>query len=371
MKSILLLLLSTSAMAADFDHALSLPKRTENLVSRDRVKANWLPDGQSFWYRIQTAPKQHEFVLINATTGTRKTAASLKALGLPEAEALKSSTAKIELRKTSRTGEESGLKFINQLDADVDLFWINQQGEHESYGRIRAGSEREQHTFEGHVWLITSLTGEYLAVIEAGPTPQTLVIDGKGISKANPDAPKPDRGVKSPDGKWSVMIEQDFVLLRNIAADKTARLKIELAAQSPLHGKPVWSPDSSTFVISSSETVPVRKVGFIESTPKVQFQPGLQEFNYAKPGDALPKPFPLIFHINDNGCEWTPVKSDLFPNPFITHGYFDYRWSADSTEFYFDYNQRGHQLYQILAVNARTGDVRVVVEETSKTFIDY
>ena len=107
-----------------YEQALTLPKRTENLVFRDRLRAYWLPDGKSFWYRIQTGPKTHEFVLINADTGERKTAQSLKELGLHEKEALKSSTAKIELRRTKRTGEESGLKFINQLDADVDPYLI-------------------------------------------------------------------------------------------------------------------------------------------------------------------------------------------------------------------------------------------------------
>jgi len=357
--------------AADIDQALTLPKRTENLVFRDRIKPTWLPDEQSFWYRVQTGPKTHEFVLIETTTGKRKTAPDLKSLSLPEAEALKSSATKVELRRTVRTGEESGLKFINKLDADVELFWINQQGEHASYGRIRAGSEREQQTFEGHVWLITSATGEHLAVIEAGPTIQTLVIDGKGISKAKKELEKSERGVKSPDGKWSVMIAQEFVLLRNIKADKVARLKVAAATKAPFQGKPVWSPDSSAFVISSSPPIPVRKVGFIESTPKGQLQPKLRDFAYPKPGDPLPKPFPVVFRVNDSGCEWTRVNSDLFPNPFINGEKFDYRWAADSSEFYFNYNERGHQLYRVLAVNAKTGDVRTVVKETSKTFIDY
>ena len=38
------------AKAADYEATLSLPKRTENKVFRDRVKASWLPDGKSFWY---------------------------------------------------------------------------------------------------------------------------------------------------------------------------------------------------------------------------------------------------------------------------------------------------------------------------------
>ena len=85
-----------------------LPKRTENTLFRDRVKPNWLPDGASFWYRVQTAPQAHEFVLINARTGERKAAPDLKSLGLPEAEPIKASDLKIEARKTSRTRESSG-----------------------------------------------------------------------------------------------------------------------------------------------------------------------------------------------------------------------------------------------------------------------
>ncbi|MEZ5384270.1 MAG: prolyl oligopeptidase family serine peptidase [Prosthecobacter sp.] len=357
--------------AADFDAALSLPKRTENKVFRDRVKPTWLPDGQSFWYRVQTGPDSHEFVLIDAKTGSRKASKTLKELGLPEKEAAKTSTTKIQLRKTTRTGEESGLKFINKLDENVDLFWINQQGEHVSYGRIRAGSEREQHTFEGHVWLITSSTGEHLAVIEAGPTIQTLIIDGKGIAPAPVEPKKTGRGVKSPDGQWSVMYEKEFILLHHEKSDKLVRMKVEPAAQMPFRDKAVWSPDSSSFVINCAPPLPVRKVGFIESTPKDQLQPRLRDFQYAKPGDPMPKPFPVFFRVSDKGCEWTRVKSDLFPTPFLNAEFFKLTWSPDSSEFYFDYNQRGHQLYRVLGVNAKTGAVRQVVEETSKTFIDY
>jgi len=192
MKTILFLSLGLSAIAADFEAALSLPRRTENTVFRDRVKANWLPDGKRFWYRVQTGPGTHEFVLIDATSGTRRAAASLKALGLPQREATKTSALKVELHPTRRTGEESGLKFINKLGEDVDLFWINEGGEHVRYGGIRAGTEREQHTFEGHVWLITSRTGEHLAVVEGAAQVQTLIIDGKGLTQAKNEPKKPE-----------------------------------------------------------------------------------------------------------------------------------------------------------------------------------
>lgn len=322
---LLFLAIASAAFAADFDAALSFPKRTENKVFRDRVQANWLPDGKTFWYRVQTAPGKSAFVLIDATNGSRKTAATLKELGLPEKEAAKTSTMKIELRRTRRTGESSGLKFINQLGEDVELYWINQEGEHTRYGGVRAGTEREQHTFEGHVWLITSRTGEHLAVVEGASQLQTFIIDGKGISKAKAEAPqKPERGFRSPDGSCVVFTE----------ADKVER----------------------------------RKVTIVESTPNDSVQPKVKVIDYIKPGDPLPKPQWVIEKSDGTKLR---VARDFYENPFTESGELDAVWAPDSSEFYFNYNQRGHQLYRILAVNAKTGAARVVVEETSKTFIHY
>lgn len=312
-------------LAVDFDVALSYPKRTENKVFRDRVKANWLPGGKSFWYRVQTGAGTHEFVLINAANGSRRTAATLKELGLPEQEATKTSAMPIEMRRTQRTGESSGIKFINQLQEDVELHWINQAGKHLHYGGISAGKEHEQHTFDGHVWLITSRTGGHLAVVEGTAQPQTLIIDGKGITKARTEEPKrPRRGFRSPDG--------------------------------------------SCVVFTEHEDVPRRQVTIVESSPNGSVQPRLKVFDYIKPGDPLPKS-QWVIEKKDGGK--LRVPRDLYENPFTESGNLDAVWAPDSSEFYFNYNQRGHQLYRILAVNAKTGTVRVVVGEKSKTFIDH
>ena len=317
--------LITSSFAADFEAALSFPKRTENKVFRDRVQPNWLPDGKTFWYRVQTAPGKSEFVLIEAASGSRKTAATLKELGLPGKEAAKTSTMKIELRRTQRTGESSGLKLINQLHEDVELYWINQEGGHARYGTVRAGAEREQHTYDGHVWLITSLTGEHLAVVEGGPQVQTFIIDGKGLSKAKPaKEKKPEHGFRSPDGSCVVFTE----------AAKVER----------------------------------RTITIVDSAPDGSVQPKLKVLDYLKPGDPLPKPQWVI-----QKADGTKIRTprELYDQPFTESGFQGAVWAPDSREFYFNYNQRGHQLYRVLAVNAKTGAVRVVVEETSSTFIDH
>src|SRR5581483_9769610 len=43
----------------------------------------------------------------------------------------------------------------------------------------------------------------------------------------------------------------------------------------------------------------------------------------------------------------------------------------DSRGFTFEYNQRGHQAYRVIEVNAQTGAAHALIDEESKTFIDY
>jgi dipeptidyl-peptidase 4 len=298
--------------AADFEAALRFAKLIENKVFRDRV---------------QTGPKSQEYVLIDSRTGSRKAAPSLQTLGLPDSPAVKTSTLEIQPRKTTRTGESSGLKFINQLASAVQLHWVNSEGKQQSYGSIPANSEREQHTFEGHVWLITSSTGEPLATLEGAPQIQTYIIDGKGIAKAKEES-KPK--------------------------------------QKPEHGQ--RSPNGSCRVFTEAQPLPTRQVTIVESSPKDSLQPQLKVFDYIKPGDPLPKPQWIIEQADGTQLR---VPRDLYDNPFTESGKLSAVWAPDSSEFYFDYNQRGHQLYRILAVNAKSAAVRVVVAETAKTFIDW
>ena len=49
----------------------------------------------------------------------------------------------------------------------------------------------------------------------------------------------------------------------------------------------------------------------------------------------------------------------------------NFRWSPDSREVTMEYNQRGHKLFRIYAMNAEDGTMRTVVEETSPTFVNY
>src|SRR5262249_58704097 len=97
-----------------------------------------------------------------------------------------------------------------------------------------------------------------------------------------------------------------------------------------------------------------------------QPQRRLLSYTYAKPGAGLPVTKPHLFDVEAR--KEVPVADDLFPNPWdVTR----LRWEPDGRSFTFVYNQRGHQVLRVVGVDADTGKARAVVDERSKTFVDY
>jgi len=47
-----------------------------------------------------------------------------------------------------------------------------------------------------------------------------------------------------------------------------------------------------------------------------------------------------------------------------------FHWTPSGNRLFFIYNQRGHQILRLLALQPSTGRVHTVVKERSKTFID-
>ena len=96
----------------------------------------------------------------------------------------------------------------------------------------------------------------------------------------------------------------------------------------------------------------------IESSPRDQVQPKLQSYPYLKPGDEIPLRKPRLFDAD--GGKPIPVSDDLFPNPWdVTR----IRWDKDSARVTFLYNQRGHQVLRVVAVDASTGGMYKLTPE--------
>lgn len=299
-------------------------------------------------------------------------------------------------RPSRRTGAETEIVLVNRLDSDVEVFWIDPEGNRQSYGTLKPGAERRQHTFAGHVWLVTRPGTGIVAVFEATESAARALIEDREPERrrpsrrrgTSPDADTPPSAVPSPDGRWEAFVRDHNLWLRPAGGSDARPLSFDGspghtfrrdASRDRLVGmeyerpdfpdslpEVFWSPDSQRLVALQTTVVPERRVYLVESTPRDQLQPKLQSYPYLKAGDTLPVATPRLFEAT-SGRE-LPVRRDLFPNPWSLEGF---RWSKDNTRFTFVYNERGHQVLRLLAVDAASGHVRTVIEETSKTFIDY
>ena len=110
-----------------------------------------------------------------------------------------------------------------------------------------------------------------------------------------------------------------------------------------------------------------RKVTFVESSPKDQLQPKTISKIYVKPGDPIPVEMPMLFDVE--AAKEIPVKNDLFATPYYGNDFLG--WDADSSRFTIAYNQRGHQVYRVVAIDAKDGTAKAIINEEPKTFFDY
>jgi dipeptidyl aminopeptidase/acylaminoacyl peptidase len=366
-----LLFLTVSALAqgtkADYERALSLDRRTTGKVFRTTVTPRWLPGGNAFWYRIETAPGQFEHVFVDVSKGERRRGLDARSLakllsdvlGRPvEPDALPGQSGGGSEEQPSNS--ETEITFVNETRYDVTLYWIpGGGGERRAYVTLMPGEKHMQHTFVGHRWRAETQEGKRLASFVGRADPTTAVI------QENTEA-KPITKPEEPSREWNAFIRDHNVWLRNRDSNEEVQLsndgKSGDAYQEPFH----WSPDGTKLIVMQVKPAQEHKVYVVESSPADQLQPKLHNYDYLKPGDRIAQPRPRLFDIARR--QPLPVSEELFPNPWDlsrTH------WSPDGSAFTFLYNQRGHQLQRVIAINAQSGHTSTLIEETSSTFIDY
>ena len=155
-------------------------------------------------------------------------------------------------------------------------------------------------------------------------------------------------------------------MVKNLEDGEEVALSSDGRADDAYGERVYWSPDSKRLVAVRTKKGEEHKVSMVESSPKDQVQPKLHTIDYRKPGDRVPVAKPQLFDVIAQ--RQIPVGDELFPNPWSVS---DVRWDKDSSRFTFLYNQRGHQVLRIMAVDAKTGAARALVDETAMTFIDY
>lgn len=175
------------------------------------------------------------------------------------------------------------------------------------------------------------------------------------------------RTAPSPDGQWLAFVENFNLYLRPRAGGEGFALSLDgMEGNYYDFDSIAWSPDSQRIVAYRVRAGYHRRIHFIESSPKDQLQPKYSSIEYEKPGDVLDLPQPVLFEVGSR--KQIGIDNALFPNPYeLSHA----AWWKDGRAFTFEYNQRGHQLYRIIEVDAKTGAPRSLIADESQTFIDY
>ena len=315
---------------ADYERAEGLREATRDKVFKTSVRPHWLTGGQRFWYRNDLPDKVREFILVDAAKGERRPAFDHARL----AEAL---------------GKVLGKP---------------QQASHPLFEQIVFAEDGAIHfEVEGKAWRFDPATDE----VKEAPLPKVeepeQASERRGRRGRSQESP---RASDSPDGKFTVVVRNHNVILREKATSEQTPMSFEGSEVDGYEPRVYWSPDSSRFVALRTARGDHRVVQMIESSPKDQLQPKLHGHDYLKPGDKVPVSRPHLFEVE--GRKEIPIADDLAPNPWSID---EFRWAPDSSRFTFLYNQRGHQVLRIVSVDAKTGAASPIVDECSKTFIDY
>lgn len=180
------------------------------------------------------------------------------------------------------------------------------------------------------------------------------------------DDQQSDEPISSPDELLSAYIKNSNLYIKNMATKEETQLSNDGSRGFYYTSNIQWSPDSKKIIAYKVRPGQEHKIYFVESSPSEQLQPKLQSRDYLKPGDELKFRSPQLFKIAT--MEHVKIPTDFFDSQYSIS---NFQWKENSSSFTFEYNQRGHQIYRVLKVDSESGEISILIEESSPTFIDY
>ncbi len=169
----------------------------------------------------------------------------------------------------------------------------------------------------------------------------------------------------SPDSTLVAYVRDNNVWVSKPGGEEPRQLSFD-GTDADSYVELLWSPDSRRLAALRKEVLKERQILLRTSRPDDQVQPRYRWLDYAKPGDRLPQCVPALFDVQ-KGAQIPLDRTIPRDQYFLELG----QWSPGSDFFTFEYNQRGHQLYELNAVDASTGAVRTLASEKSDTFVYY
>jgi len=365
----------------DYRRAASVMQRLNGLTVNVAQTPTWVSPTR-FWYR-KTVKDGNEFVVVDAATGEKRAAFDHARL----ATALGAATG---AGYTPITLPFSEFTYVDRDDAsiEVDASGSRWQCGLSQYQCTRVGPARATGGRGGGGGGFGGAPGEQPTASTACLPPNAADGAGRGGrgggaggGRGASGPASAQTGCISPDGQSVAFIQNYNVAVRPIRPMGTSTAGIGGSGGTPAftlltydgsEGDAYqqmsirWSPDSRKLVAYRRRPGYNRLVHYVLSSPPDQLQPKDTSIFYRKPGDALDVSQPVLVDVATKRA--VVVDNAQFANPYqISQA----AWRKDSRAFTFEYNQRGHQAYKIIEVNATSGAARAVVDEETPTFFSY
>jgi len=329
----LCLLLTASAQAQDESRSrvkeyysyYSLP----SLVKGGSIDANWMPDGNSFWY-AEGAPADTVIYKVDPM------AEEAAAVPLFDTDRVRKALEPL----LGHDPPYNGLPF--------DTFSFEDEGK-----RVKFEVEEREFFLDMESYAITPAP----AVSEEEKertTPQRI---RKGFTSGAPDVME----VRSPDKMWFAGSEDDNIYLRSCIDNHKVFLTADAAED---YGWSVsgaaWSPDSLLLALNKSDARGVHKipeVHWLKTEEQVEF------WSFTKAGGKLAR---TEIHIVDTISK-KQVKVE--GTGLDDHYFYILGWRQNGSELLLLRMDREFKRLDLLAADTHTGKARFIITEKSETFI--
>ncbi len=297
---------------------------TKDKVLHGYFTTHWIKDTHSFWYSVLTK-EGIKYYFVDSDKQRKK-----------EIVAVNTLLSKLK----DRTGTSYSSNDIKNLLIDDDL---------KSFGFV----------LDGYLWKC-SIPSYKLEKKDKYKEPKPFKWTMDQVDQLGNDP------VPSPNGEKLAYIKNYNVYVKDIKLGTETQLSFDGGLGLYYSSFIQWSPDGKKVMSCLVQPAEKHYVNYIESSPTSQKQPVYSSIEYYKPGDALPQFYPCIFNLESQKLMASSKK--IIPNQFSIE---NIDWRNDSKSLTFEYNKRGHQVYQVIEMNAETGEHKVLINESSATFIDY
>lgn len=200
--------------------------------------------------------------------------------------------------------------------------------------------------------------------------------------------PEEERGVLSPNGDLRAFAKDNNVWIREVSTGCERQLTTDGTALRP-YARPVvnvkrkigegsnepeldpdieWSPQGDRIATYRLDLTGARRLAIVQSTPPDGAPPKVYDYYYSFTGDQdVPLATDVIIDVRSG--ELVTSKSE--PQQILYYGGPYYEWSKDGSAVFSLVPGRGYKTLTLERIDARTGEVKILRQDKSDTYVDY